>query len=69
MKTKRLPNGRGWERTLARQQGRDAAVIFLARVQARYDELLSQAQRHKKKALRIHFEENLRLWWPRTRSC
>ena len=59
MKSKRLPNGRAWERVLARQQGRDAAAIFLARVQARYDELLSQAQRYEKKALRAHFEDIL----------
>jgi hypothetical protein len=59
MKTKRLPKLKRWERELAKTRGRDEAAIFLARAQARYDELLSRARRYEKKALRFHFEDNL----------
>ena len=42
MKSKQLPNRKRWENEIAKQRGADAAVIFLARVQARYDEPLGQ---------------------------
>lgn len=42
MRSKQLPNKKRRERELIRERGADAAAIFLARVQARYDEPLGQ---------------------------
>jgi len=54
-----LPNAKQWMRAVAGRQGQEEARLFLARVQARYDELLLQAQRYENKALRYHFEHNI----------
>lgn len=59
MKSKQLPNRKRWENEIAKQRGMDVAAIFLARVQARYDELRNQARRYENKALRQHFENNI----------
>lgn len=59
MKQKHLPDGRRWEQAMLRKRGGDEAVVFLARVQARYDELLSQARYYENKALRHHFEDRI----------
>ena len=59
MRNKNLPNAKRWEKEIAKGIGRENATIFLARVQARYDELLGQAQHYENKALRRHFEDNI----------
>jgi hypothetical protein len=59
MKHRNLPNAKRWESEIAKIRGRDEGVVFLLRVQARYDELLAQALYYKNKALRHHFVDNI----------
>jgi hypothetical protein len=59
MKHKLLPNAKRWKKVIAKERGHDEAAIFLARVQARYDELLIQARSYENLALRHHFEDNI----------
>ncbi len=59
MKRKLLPNAKRWESEIAKIRGRDEGAAFIVRVQARYDELLAQAQYYENKALRHHFEGNI----------
>ncbi len=59
MKSKVLPNAKQWGREMAKESGRDEAAGFIARVQARYDELLRQARYYENRALRHHFENNI----------
>jgi len=59
MRNKILPNTKRWEKEIAKEVGQDGAAVFIARVQARYDELLSQARYYENKALRHHFEDNI----------
>ncbi len=56
---KHLPNTKRWEREIAKTRGCNEGAAFLARVLARYDELLGQAFRYENKALRHHFEDNI----------
>lgn len=59
MKHRLLPNAKRWEKAIAKERGYDEATVLLARIQARYHELLSQAHDYKNKALRHHFEDNI----------
>ncbi len=59
MKSRRLSDAKRWERAIAKERGSDASAVFLARVQARYDELLSRARRYENNALRHHFEDRI----------
>ena len=59
MLRKFLPDGVSWKRELAREIGYREAGSFLARAQARYDELLGQAPRLDNRALRNHFENRI----------
>lgn len=58
-KYKRLPNWKRWESKLAKINGLYEGDMFLARVQARYDELLAQALYYRNRAIRHHFEDNI----------
>ncbi|MEW6406798.1 MAG: L-2-amino-thiazoline-4-carboxylic acid hydrolase [Chloroflexota bacterium] len=59
MKQKLLPNLKRWENEFAKERGRNEAAGFILRVQAQYNELISQAHRYDNKALRHHFEGNI----------
>ncbi len=59
MKRKIIPNAKRWKTVMARQRSPAEAASFLARVQARYEELISQAASYSNRALRIHFEDNI----------
>lgn len=59
MKRKTLPNVKRWEKIMLEGRNAAGAILFIARVQARYEELMSQACRYRNKALRFHFEDNI----------